>query len=121
MKIVTLIEDGFGRLHLLATPAPDLVRREYVAATGNAKLLWCGVAPTYLGGKAIVEEVCSWFQHDPVEGLQAGSHEVIRALEYVTVILPRLRPIMRRVKHSWRRIRKLVRKAIRSTFSTSAA
>lgn len=54
MKIVALIRDGHGCLHLAATRAQELVRRELADRTGTAVLLWCGVPPHGTAGAGIV-------------------------------------------------------------------
>ena len=109
MKIVTLIQDGHGRLHLLATCAPDLARRQYSAATGHAELLWCGVVPNEIGAKVVVAELAGRFHQDPVDGLKARPGEIIRALHHETVTRPCIRRLTRPLKHVWRRIRHRVR------------
>lgn len=45
MKLLTLIVDATGTLHIEATRAPDLRRRGISQETGGAEILFCAVPP----------------------------------------------------------------------------
>ncbi|WP_332712781.1 hypothetical protein [Pelagibacterium mangrovi] len=45
MKLLTIIVDATGTLHIEATRAPDLRRREISAQTGSADLIFAAVPP----------------------------------------------------------------------------
>ena len=57
MHIVTMVGDGRGHVRIAATRAPDLFRRQVAAETGEAHLIWCGIAPECLGPHAFVERL----------------------------------------------------------------
>ena len=98
MKIVALIKDGHGRLHLRATCAPDLVRRQYSAETGCAELLWCGVPPTGTGAGAIVEDLRARFGERTDGSLEVESDKAVHALIEATIVHPMRRKRMRQFK-----------------------
>ncbi len=54
MKIVATILDGRARVHVAATRAPDLLRRQIAAQTGDALLVAVALAPPGLGPEALV-------------------------------------------------------------------
>ncbi|MDT3684032.1 MAG: hypothetical protein RO009_03185 [Pseudorhodoplanes sp.] len=54
MHIVTLVAGADGHVRILATRAPDLARRQIAAETGDAYLVYCGVAPPQIGSRAFV-------------------------------------------------------------------
>lgn len=108
MKILTLIEDGLGRLHLLATCAPDLVRRELSAGTGTAHLIWCGLAPHDVGARLLVEEIRNRVGVDPAGCLNASKDAALKALLEATTVAPRRRERIRHLKRCWRRMRRLL-------------
>lgn len=106
MKIVTLIMDGRGRLRLIATCAPDLLRREFAAETGSAHLIWCGVPPADRGARAIVAEVRDRFDLDPSGCLLARPERVVQLLLDTTLAAPRRRERLRKLKQLYRRGRR---------------
>ncbi len=108
MKIVTLIEDGLGRLHLCATCAPELVRREVSAETGTGHLVWCGLAPHDLGARQLVEEIRNRVGVDANGCLDASKDAAVKALIEATAIAPRRRERIRHLKRCWRRMRRLL-------------
>lgn len=54
MRIICLIADGRGRVHVAALRAPDLRRRELAAETGTAHLLAVALAPDRVAPSTIV-------------------------------------------------------------------
>ncbi|UMY16769.1 hypothetical protein MMB17_19160 [Methylobacterium organophilum] len=54
MKIVVTILNGQARVHIAATRAPDLLRRQIAARTGHALLLAVALAPPRLGPEALI-------------------------------------------------------------------
>jgi hypothetical protein len=54
MKIVATILDGRARVQVAATRAPDLLRRQIAAQTGDALLVAVALAPPGLGPEALV-------------------------------------------------------------------
>jgi hypothetical protein len=55
MRILTVVEDGHGRIRVAATRAPDLWRRHVAHETGTAHLVWCAVAPPDLGARQFLD------------------------------------------------------------------
>jgi hypothetical protein len=114
MKVIALIRDGDGRLHLDTTRAPDLLRREISHRTGDAQLCWCGVPPEGVAARAVVAEVETRLQ-TCLAGpglLTAPAHVVIRHLLVLTLVEPALRAhcqrffgLFRRARWSLRRLR----------------
>lgn len=108
MKIVTLIEDGLGSLHLLATCAPDLMRRELSAETGMAHLVWCGLAPHDMGARQLVEDIRNRMGVDADGCLVANREATVKALIEATTVAPRRRERIRHLKRCWRRMWRLL-------------
>lgn len=107
MKIIALIEDGHGRLHLLASRAPDLLRREISLATGRAHLVWCGLAPDGVGAQQLVDRTTSQLSLCPDGTIQSERNQAIQMLARATAIKPKWHAKARRV---WIRIRGAVRR-----------
>jgi hypothetical protein len=105
MRIVALIEDGTGRLHLAATRAPDLLRRELSARTGAAALLWCAVPPAGMAGAGIVAEALNRLSVDAAFDLANGdSSHVISVLTELCVVRPRREAHRRWGRKAFRRL-----------------
>jgi hypothetical protein len=115
MKIVALIEDGQGHLHLLASRSPDLVRREFSSQTGTAHLLWCAVPPEHHGADAIITEAMQRLGAHDTHALAAlPSHRIRNVLEDLCLTEPR-RQARRRQWRLWcRRIGLRLRHGLRS-------
>jgi len=107
MKLIALIKDGAGRLHLDVTRAPDLLRREVALATGGAQLCWCGVPPEGVAAHAVITEVERRLRPRAAGSapLVAPVHLVIRQLVLVTVVEPALAVHRRRLLGPLRRVR----------------
>lgn len=104
MRIIALIEDGLGRRHLVATRSPDLVRREFSAQTGTARLLWCAVPPEHHGADAIIAEARQRLGAHDAHALAAlPLHRIRNVLEDLCVTEPRRQARRRRWRHWWRR------------------
>lgn len=105
MKIVALIEDGHGHRHLVASRAPDLVRRELSAKTGTAVLLWCAVPPEYHSAATIVAMAMDRLgSHEP-EGLAAiPVDRIVKALMALCITEPRRDARWRRIKRRGREL-----------------
>ncbi|WMT87462.1 hypothetical protein NO932_02325 [Pelagibacterium sp. 26DY04] len=56
MKLLTIIVDATGALHIEATRAPDLRRREISAQTGSADLIFAAVPPLGQSAEQLVAE-----------------------------------------------------------------
>lgn len=54
MKLLTIILDASGVLHIQATRAPDLRRREISQTTGGAEILFCAVPPEERSAEQLV-------------------------------------------------------------------
>jgi len=120
MKLIALIRDGDGRLHLDVTRAPDLLRREISHGTGDAQLCWCGVPPEGVAARAVVAEIESRL-HPFVERpglLIAPTHLVIRHLLAVTLVEPALRAHRQRLVGLFRRARWSLRRLLRSRIAS---
>lgn len=117
MKIVALIEDGQGHLHLLASRSPDLLRRKFSSQTGTARLLWCAVLPEHHGADAIIAEAMQRLGAHGPEALAAlPSHRIQNVLEDLCVTEPRRQARRRRWRWRlwWRRIGLRLRHGLRS-------
>lgn len=110
MKIVALIEDGHGHLHLIASRSPDLFRRDLSARTGTANLIWCAVPPGSVGAHAIVAEAMNRLGVQGPEPLaKVPTDQVIAMLTALCVTEPRR-------KARWRRLRQWRRGAVQSLY-----
>jgi hypothetical protein len=89
MKIVALIKDGHGRLHLVASRAPDLVRRELSTQTGTAELVWCAVPPQGTGANDIVARALARLGVNSDGPIDLPAGRVIRILDHLRRIEPR--------------------------------
>jgi hypothetical protein len=90
MKIVALIEDGLGRRHLLATRAPDLLRRDLSARTGHAELLWCAVPPQgQCANQVIVEALAVLDAREPDRLSTLAVDRIVGVLTDLCVLAPR--------------------------------
>jgi hypothetical protein len=54
MKMIAMAVDGQGFVHLAATRAPDLWRRDLSRATGGARLAFVAVAPAQLTAETVL-------------------------------------------------------------------
>jgi hypothetical protein len=54
MKMIAMAVDGQGFVHLAATRAPDLWRRDLSRATGGARLAFVAVAPSQLTAETVL-------------------------------------------------------------------
>ncbi|GJE27618.1 hypothetical protein [Methylobacterium organophilum] len=72
MKIVVTILNGQARVHVAATWAPDLLRRQIAARTGHALLAAVALAPPRLGPEALIAGIDRRLQADRLaQGLYA--------------------------------------------------
>lgn len=103
MKIVALIEDGQGHLHLLASRSPDLVRRDLSARTGTATLLWCAVPPEGVGANIIVAEATQRLgANGPAALAMVPADRIMAVLIALCITEPRRRARWRGLRQ-WRR------------------
>ena len=103
MKIVALIEDGQGHLHLLASRSPDLVRRELSARIGMAILLCCAVPPKGVGAHTIVVEATQRLGANGPETLaMVPVGRIMAELTALCINEPRRRARLRGLRQ-WRR------------------
>ena len=103
MKIVALIEDGQGHLHLLASRSPDLVRRDLSARTGTATLLWCAVPPEGVGANTVIAEALQRLGANGPEALaKVPVGRIMTVLTALCVIDPRRKARWRSLRQ-WRR------------------
>lgn len=103
MKIVALIEDGYGHRHLLASRSPDLVRRDLSTKTGMAVLLWCAVPPEGVGVNTVIAQA--------LQRLGANGPEALAKVPVgrIMAVLTGLCLTEPRRKARWRRLRQLRR------------
>ena len=94
MKLLTIIVDATGALHIEVTRAPDLRRREISAQTGSADLVFVAVPP--LGQSA--EQLVADF--DAVIGAQrpVDADTVRRIAVWHVHVRPRLQRVTRKVR-----------------------
>ena len=101
MKLLAIIVDASGALHIEATRAPDLRRREISAQTGSADLVFAAVPPLGQSAEQLVVEF------DAVIGAQwpVDADAVRRIAVWHGHLRPRLQRVTRKVRR--RLLRKL--------------
>jgi hypothetical protein len=110
MKILALIIDSVGHLHVVACSSPEIVRRAISAETGSAQLVWCGIPEVGIGSVAVVAEFERRLERRRIgPGVYSvDSHIAVRTLHAIAVAEPRLR---QRRQHRRKRLRRLLHMA----------
>jgi hypothetical protein len=111
MKILTLVIDSVGHLHVAACSSPDLLRRTISAETGSvAHLVWCCVPESGTGSGAVVAEFERRLQGSRIRpGVYRLDRRIaVSVLEAIAVAEPRLR---QRRLHRRRQLRRLLHMA----------
>lgn len=115
MRIVVLIRDGNDQLHLVATRAPDLMRRDLAARTGTAMLLWCAVPPEHHGADAVIAKAQRRLNACRPGALAAIPVErILAVLHSVCVSEPRRAAHWRPISQACRRIGRWIRPVART-------
>jgi hypothetical protein len=111
MKIIALLQDGLGHLHLVAMRAPDLLRRELSAQTGSAELLWCAVPPSGQGAATVVVVALQRLGVSGVDGLTAVPlGRIVKSLTDLCVAEPRRDARLRQLRSGLSKIARRLRR-----------
>lgn len=107
MKLLTIIVDATGALHIEATRAPDLRRREISAQTGSADLVFAAVPPLGQSAEQFAVKIKA------IIGTErpADADAVRRMAVWHVHLRPRLQRVIRKVRKHLLRILRLQRTA----------
>ena len=108
MKIFSIIEDGDGLVHVAATRAPDLLRREIGAEFGPARLIWCSLPPPGITADRLCAKLDTLLAGARVDaGVYGASSRAALRLAYRLCILePTLRRLLELLVRPFRRARR---------------
>lgn len=106
MKLLTIIKDAVGSIHIEATRAPDLRRRQISQEFGSAEILFCSAPPAGQSAQQIVTVL----QGVLLASEDIDSHSRIRKIFRVAVWHVYIKPVVdgwkRRIRrpraHLWR-------------------
>lgn len=102
MHIITLILDGRGHIRITATRAPDLYRRQVAQETGEAHLIWCGVAPPQVSPRDFVDCLVRLLGHARSEkGYKVSPRAAVNCVRLLTLAV-RAADLIRRLRRRFR-------------------
>ena len=96
MKLLTLIVDATGALHIEATRAPDLRRREISKQTGGADILFCAVPPIGRSAEQLVVEFTAMVETSRLVDPDRIRRLAIRHVHLKPMLLRMIRGIRKR-------------------------
>lgn len=106
MKMLCVVRDGKGALHVVSTRAPDLIRREISSSTGSAHLLFAGVMPHGISADTVVAHLATRFPSLPGERsflIAARPMQVAVAVGRLAFVKPWLARLRAKARRSFRR------------------
>lgn len=98
MKLLTIIHDAAGSIHIEATRAPDLRRRELSQEFGSAEILFCSAPPEGQSAQQIVAILQGILLDSGDMNRQARIVKIFRAAVWHVYVAPALDRWKRRIR-----------------------
>lgn len=95
MKLLVIVRDASGALHIEATRAPDLRRREISQLTGKAELIFCAAPPVGVSAEQVAMELRKVLKYD-------NRTDVVRRAAWHVYVLPAVKSWTGRWRRRWR-------------------
>lgn len=101
MKLLVIVRDASGSLHIEATRAPDLRRREISQLTGKAELIFCAAPPAGVSAEQVAMELRKVLKHDDRTAVLDRT-DVLRQAAWHVYVLPAVKSWTGRWRRRWR-------------------